>query len=165
MIFDAPVIAPARGLDPAWLDYNGHLNMAYYNVLFDKAVDHVFELLGCGPGYLAERNLSFFTAEAHVCYVRELKPDARVSVQTRLMDFDAKRIHLFQELMHVDGWLSATCETLLLHIDMSGPRTTPMPDDVIAGVGRMAEAHRDLPRAERAGRSVGIVRKHTEWTG
>jgi hypothetical protein len=64
MIFDAPVIAPARGLDPAWLDYNGHLNMAYYNVLFDKAVDHVFELLGCGPGYLAERNLSFFTAEA-----------------------------------------------------------------------------------------------------
>jgi acyl-CoA thioester hydrolase len=81
------------------------------------------------------------------------------------MDFDAKRIHLFQELMHVDGWLSATCETLLLHIDMSGPRTTPMPDDVIAGVGRMAAAHRDLPRAERAGRSIGIARKNTDPTG
>ncbi|MCO6409804.1 thioesterase [Hoeflea alexandrii] len=165
MIFDAPVIAPVRGLDPAWLDYNGHLNMAYYNVLFDKGVDHVFELLGCGPGYLAERNLSFFTAEAHVCYVRELKPDARVSVNTRLMDFDAKRIHLFQELMHVDGWLSATCEAMLLHIDMSGPRTTPMPDDVVANVGRMAEAHRRLPRPERAGRSVGIARKPAHQTG
>ena len=62
MQFDAPATAPARGLDPAWLDYNGHLNMAYYNVLFDQGSDHVFEKIGCGPGYLAARNLSFFTA-------------------------------------------------------------------------------------------------------
>jgi acyl-CoA thioester hydrolase len=159
MLFDAPVIAPARGLDPAWLDYNGHLNMAYYNVLFDRGSDDVFEQIGCGPGYLAARNMSFFTAEAHVCYVRELKPDAMVLVSTQLLDFDAKRIQLFQELRHVDGWLSATCETLLLHIDMSGPRTMPMPDDILANVTAMAEAHKSLPRPERAGRSIGIPRK------
>ena len=159
MSFDAPVIAPPRGLDPAWLDYNGHLNMAFYNVLFDKAVDKVFEMIGCGPDYLASRNLSFFTAEAHVCYVRELKPDAMVTVQSRVLDFDSKRIQLFQELYHVDGWLSATCEAMLLHIDMSGPRTSPMPDDVLERVSAMAEAHSVLPRPERAGRSIGILRK------
>ncbi len=159
MLFDAPVIAPARGLDPAWLDYNGHLNMAYYNVLFDRGTDHVFDMFGCGPSYLAARNMSFFTAEAHVCYVRELKPDAMVTASTQLLDFDAKRIRLFQELRHVEGWLSATSETLLLHIDMSGPRTMPMPDDVLANVAAMAEAHKDLPRPERAGRSIGIPRK------
>jgi acyl-CoA thioester hydrolase len=111
-------------------------------------------------GIWPNANLSFFTAEAHVCYVRELKPDARVSVQTRLMDFDAKRIHLFQELMHVDGWLSATCETLLLHIDMSGPRTTPMPDDVIAGVwshGRGAPG----PAKGRTRRTIDRYRAQT----
>lgn len=164
MLFDAPVIAPARGLDPAWLDYNGHLNMAYYNVLFDKAVDRVFEQLGCGPGYLAERNMSFFTAETHVCYVRELKPDAMVGAQSQILDFDAKRIHLFQELRHVDGWLSATCETLLLHIDMSGPRAAAMPEDVQARVAAMARAHQSLPRPERAGRSIGIVRAQVQGT-
>ncbi|MBC7281206.1 thioesterase family protein [Hoeflea sp.] len=164
MLFDAPVTAPARGLDPAWLDYNGHLNMAYYNVLFDQGADHVFELIGCGPGYLAARSLSFFTAEAHVCYVRELKPDAMVSASSQVLDFDAKRIHLFQELRHVEGWLSATSETLLLHIDMSGPKVAPMPEDVLARVKAMHEAHKRLPRPERAGRSIGIVRSKATGT-
>ena len=159
MLFDAPVVAPARGLDPAWLDYNGHLNMAYYNVLFDKAADDVFEMIGCGPNYLAARNMSFFNAEAHVCYVRELKPDAMVSATTQILDFDAKRIRLFQELRHVEGWLSATCESMLLHIDMSGPRTTEMPEDILANVAGMAEVHKSLPRPDRAGRSIGMSRK------
>lgn len=165
MLFDAPVIAPARGLDPSWLDHNGHLNMAYYNVLFDKAVDHAFELIGCGPDYVRERKMSFFTAEAHVCYLRELKPDAVATASVQLVDFDAKRIHLFQELRHVDGWLSATSETLLLHIDMDGPRAAPMPDDVLSNVTSMTQAHAKLPRPERAGRSIGIVRKQAGGTG
>ncbi|MEP3437834.1 MAG: thioesterase family protein [Hoeflea sp.] len=159
MDFDAPMVAPARGLDPAWLDYNGHLNMAYYHVLFDKAVDDVFERIECGPGYLAARRMSFFTVETHVCYVQELKADAIVSASTQLLDFDAKRIHLFQELRHEEGWLSATCETMFLHIDMSGPRAAPMPEDVLARVGQLAEAHKSLPRPARAGRSIGIGRK------
>lgn len=159
MSFDAPVVAPARELDPAWLDYNGHLNMAYYNVLFDQAVDHVFELIGCGPGYLAARNMSFFTAEAHVCYLRELKPDAIITASAQVLDFDAKRLHLFQEIRHREGWLSATSETLLLHVDMSVPRAAAMPDDIHAKIEDMAAAHAGLPRPERAGRAIGISRK------
>lgn len=161
MSFDAPVIAPTRGLDPAWLDYNGHLNMAYYNVLFDKAVDHAFALIGSGPDYLKSRNMSFFTAEAHVCYLRELKPDAQVNATVQLFDHDAKRLHFYQEIRHVEGWVSATSETLLLHVDMSGPRAAAMPEDIFAKVTEMAEAHANLPRPERAGRSVQIVRKES----
>lgn len=159
MSFDAPVIAPTRGLDPAWLDYNGHLNMAYYNVLFDKAVDHAFALIGSGPDYLKARNMSFFTAEAHVCYLRELKPDAQVNTSVQLLDHDTKRLHFYQEIRHVEGWVSATSETLLLHVDMSGPRAAEMPQDIFAKVSEMAEAHASLRRPERAGRSVQIVRK------
>src|ERR687897_810241 len=44
-IFFAPFVSSAMKVEPAWIDYNGHLNMAYYNVLFDRAVDEVFELL------------------------------------------------------------------------------------------------------------------------
>ena len=43
---------PVMTVDPAWIDYNGHLNMAYYNVLFDRAVDEAFELLGLGLDYV-----------------------------------------------------------------------------------------------------------------
>ncbi len=39
-------------VEPQWIDYNGHLNMAYYNVLFDRCVDEAYELLGIGQHYL-----------------------------------------------------------------------------------------------------------------
>ena len=48
--FFAPFVSSAMRVEPGWIDYNGHLNMAYYNVLFDRAVDEVYELLGLGLG-------------------------------------------------------------------------------------------------------------------
>src|SRR6202790_2444339 len=97
-----------RGV-PGWIDYNGHLNMAYYNVLFDRAVDEVYEVLGLGLDYVKTTQRSTFTAEVHVRYLRELLVDAPVRVTFRLLAFDLKRIHYFEELFHAEeGWLSAT---------------------------------------------------------
>ena len=59
-------------IEPAWIDYNGHLNMAYYNVMFDRAVDELWFKLGIGPTYMKERHGSTFTAECHVRYLREI---------------------------------------------------------------------------------------------
>ena len=47
-VFFAPFVSSLMRVEPQWIDYNGHLNMAYYNVLFDRAVDEVYELLGLG---------------------------------------------------------------------------------------------------------------------
>ena len=47
----APFLSSVMQIEPQWIDYNGHLNMAYYNVLFDRAGDEAFDLLGCGAGY------------------------------------------------------------------------------------------------------------------
>ena len=56
--FFAPFVSAPMRVEPGWIDYNGHLNMAYYNVLFDRAVDEVYELLGCGLAYLKEEKTS-----------------------------------------------------------------------------------------------------------
>ena len=50
--FPAPFISSVMHIEPQWIDYNGHLNVAYYNVLFDRAVDELYEPLGLGPDYL-----------------------------------------------------------------------------------------------------------------
>src|SRR5438034_933732 len=71
-VFFAPFVSSVMRVEPAWIDYNGHLNMAYYNVLFDRAVDEAFELLGCGIDYVKTQRHSCFTAEVHVRYLREL---------------------------------------------------------------------------------------------
>ena len=70
-----------------------------------------------------------------------------------------KRIHVFERLFHEDGFLSATSETLLLHIDMAGPKVAPIPDDLLARLTQLSEAHASLPADERIGRSIAIRRK------
>ncbi len=159
---DTPIAAPHRSrlmrVEPQWIDYNGHLNMAYYNVLFDRGADELFEAFGFGPDYAKDTGNSTFTAEFHVCYLREVHEGDGVHVVSQLLDFDEKRFHFYQELWHEDGWLSATGEGLGLHIDLSGPKVAPMPPAQAAAMQAVMDAHAALPRPERVGRTMGIKR-------
>jgi acyl-CoA thioester hydrolase len=159
MPIPAPFVSSVMEIQKDWIDYNGHLNMAYYNVLLDHGCDEAFELLGLGPEYARKRKLTTYTAEVHVCYVRELHLDHRVTATLQILDHDEKRIRFFQELRHVDGWLAATSENLMLHVDMAGPKVAPFPTDIMERIEEMAKAHAALPVPERAGRAIGIRRK------
>ena len=100
-------------IEPQWIDYNGHLNMAYYNVMFDRAIDQFWLELGIGPDYMKERHGSTFTAECHVRYLREIHLGDPVQVSVLLIAADEKRLHTFEELRHAtEGWLSATSENM-----------------------------------------------------
>ena len=89
-------------VEPQWIDYNGHLNVAYYNVLFDRAVDEVYELLGLGPDYLKQHKHSTMVVEMHVRYLREVHESDPVRGDVQLLDYDAKRMHLFEQLLHAE---------------------------------------------------------------
>src|SRR6201992_895997 len=105
----APFLSSVMQIEPQWIDYNGHLNMAYYNVMFERAVAQLWLQLGIGPAYRKERHGSTFTAECHVRYLREIHLGDPVQVSILLLDADAKRLHTFQELRHAtEGWVSAT---------------------------------------------------------
>jgi acyl-CoA thioester hydrolase len=159
-VFAAPFVSSVMKVEPEWIDYNGHLNMAYYNVLFDRAVDEAYELMGCGLAYLQRTRHSTFTAEAHIRYLRELHPGAPVLVTFQLLDFDAKRMHYFEQLLHAEeGWLSATSENMVLHVDMTAKKTAPFPDFIAARLAKMKEAHAHLPLPEGAGRRIAMPGK------
>jgi acyl-CoA thioester hydrolase len=153
-IFFAPFVSSAMKVEPAWIDYNGHLNMAYYNVLFDRAVDEVFELLGCGADYV-KKGFSTFTAEVHVRYLRELHAGDPVRVTFQLLEYDHKRMHYFEQLFHAEeGWVSATSENMSLHVDMTAKKVAPFPPEVVRRLLQMKASHGQLPKPEAAGRSV-----------
>jgi acyl-CoA thioester hydrolase len=159
-LFFAPFVSSVMNVEPAWIDYNGHMNMAYYHVLFDRAVDEAYELLGVGPTYLKERRHSTFAAEVHVRYLRELHAGDPVRVTFQLLGHDAKRMHFFEQLFHAqEGWMAATSENMSLHIDMNTRKTAPFPADVAARVEKMQASHAMLPRPEAAGRRIGMPRK------
>ena len=159
-VFFAPFVSSMMRVEPGWIDYNGHLNMAYYNVLFDRAVDEVLELLGCGADYVKSRRQSWFTAEVHVRYLRELHAEDPVRVTFQLINYDNKRLHFFEQLFHAaDGWVSATSENLALHVDMAAGKTAALPADVAAALAKMKTAHAKLPLPEAAGRRIAMPRR------
>lgn len=154
----APALSDWMTVDPAWIDFNGHLNMAYYNVLFDDGVDQIYHLMGFGADYASTRRMTTFVADFRVRYLRELHAGDRVRCAFTLLGHDEKRFHTFQQLYHEDGWLAATAEGVTLHIDMSGPRVAPMPEDIATRVAKLQAAHDALPRPEGAGAPFGLRR-------
>src|SRR3974377_1558790 len=141
-LFFAPFVSSLMRVEPQWIDYKGHFNMAYYNMLFDRAVDEVFELLGCGLDYVKSRRHSCFTAEAHVRYLRELHAEAPVRVTFQLLDYDEKRMHFFEQLFHAsEGWISATSENMSLHVDMAAQKTAPFPPRGAPRLGERKAPH------------------------
>ncbi|MGH6684792.1 MAG: thioesterase family protein, partial [Pseudolabrys sp.] len=139
---------------------------AYYNVLFDLAVDEVYELIGLGTDYMKRQNHSTMVDESHVRYLRELREGDPVRVTVQLLDYDAKRIHLFEQLLHAtENFVSATSESMTLHVDMTAKKVAPFPDSVMKTLERMKAAHAALPRPESAGRSVMMSRRQTHNPG
>jgi acyl-CoA thioester hydrolase len=158
--FFAPFVSSPMRIEPQWIDYNGHLNMAYYSVLADRAVDEAFAVIGLGPDYVEDRRASVFTAEAHLCYRRELVVGDPVRATVQLIDFDDKRIHVFVELRHAgEAWLSASIETMNLHVSMEDRRVLPFPPDILANIAIMKAAHSGLPAPEALGRVIGLPRR------
>lgn len=155
--FFAPFVSSPMRIDPQWIDYNGHLNMAYYNVLADRALDEVFAVLGLGPDYAQSRRASTFTAEAHVVYKRELVVGDPVRATVQLVDYDDKRLHLFVELRHAEEtWLSATVESMNLHVGLTDRKVTPFPPEILANIAVMRSAHASLSHPEQLGRVIGV---------
>jgi acyl-CoA thioester hydrolase len=152
-----PFLTSVMQIEPQWIDYNGHLNMAYYNVLFDRAIDELWLQIGIGPEYMKTRGGSTFTAECHVRYLREIHLGDPVQVSILVVAADEKRIHTFEELRHAtEGWLSATSENMTIHMDMAARKTAPFPPDIRARIAALAEAHTAGPRPEGIGRKISM---------
>lgn len=155
--FEAPLAFPEQSVSPEWVDFNDHMNVAYYMVAFDRCVDHMYNRLRVGPDFMDETGCSVFTLEAHINYRREVVEGDPLRVTGRLMDFDGKRIHTYFEMFHgVDGHTVAAMEQLGIHVDMGKRKPVEFPADTVRLLERMMAAHRRLADAEYAGRVIGI---------
>ncbi|MFQ5783368.1 MAG: thioesterase family protein [Alphaproteobacteria bacterium] len=158
MTTDAPLALYEDEVRPEWIDLNGHMNVAYYVLAFDYATDRFFTHVGVGARYLEEKRHSMFALEAHVTYQRELHAGDPLRVATRLLGYDAKKLHFFHQMYHTtEGYLAATSEWLGLHIDMRARRSAPFPDAIAARLAAIRETHAGLPVPPEVGRVIGLA--------
>lgn len=156
----APLELHREAVRPEWIDYNGHMNVAYYVLVFDHATDALFEHLEIGAAYRRRTGSSIFALELHVVYLAELKQDMRLRVSTQILDLDDKRLHFFHRMYDAErGTPSACLEIMGLNVDMATRKATPFPPETLARLQAVAAAHATLPRPAEAGRVIGTRKK------
>jgi acyl-CoA thioester hydrolase len=144
---------------PEWIDANGHMNLAYYVVLFDYTTDMLFEEIGIGRGYKEATNHGTFVVETHNLYERELLVGERVRIATQILGSDSKRLYLAHEMFSLaDTQRAATQELMYLHIDLGARRVVPWLPEVHERVAAAAAAHSRLPIPDWAGRRIMMPR-------
>ncbi|MFZ8899273.1 MAG: thioesterase family protein [Alphaproteobacteria bacterium] len=160
MNFPAPYKEYVGRVRPEWIDYNGHMNVAYYVAAFDEATDAFYDALGLGLSYKQSSDCSTFTLEGHITYDQEVMEGDQLLFTTYLLDCDEKRLHYIHEMHHAEkGYLAATNELIGIHIDMKTRRSTPMPKDLQDRLQGALALHSSLPKPHQVGRVIGIRRK------
>jgi acyl-CoA thioester hydrolase len=142
---------------PEWVDYNGHMNVAYYVLVFDHATDAVLDYLDIGAEYRAASGCSVFVAEAHVTYDQEVNAGDPLRISSRIIGFEGKKFILFHEMYRdTDIEPAATNEVLCVHVDLAQRRSAPLPSAASDQLARVAAEHGRLPRPARVGRAIAL---------
>ncbi len=158
--FAAPIITSKCKVPDDWIDYNGHMNVSYYSMAFDQAIDEVFEtVLEIGESHTAKTRHGPYVLQNNMHYLDELLVGAEFRVNFRLIDHDAKRMHLFLEMINTSGVVVALSEQLLMNVDLTTRRSTPYPEWVQGRLAQLQTAHDVLPLPPQLGAALGIRRK------
>lgn len=142
---------------PEWIDINGHMNVAYYVLAFDQAVDTLWDDFGITADHIRDANSSTFAVESHITYSRELKVGEPYIVTAQILAFSAKGIHQLQRMYHAEKkFLAATGEWINLHVDLATRRVTPWPANVLERIRAFAVTQGDVAPAAEVGRVMQL---------
>lgn len=154
---EAPWISTRGIVRDEWIDFNGHMTNAAYVTAFDIASVALLHHVGIDPEYRARQRCSTFALELHTVFHRELAPRAPYLIETRVLDFDAKRIHLFHQMKNAEeGFLAASLEVVTIHVDLDKRRSAPLPENIVEELKRFRGTSDSLGWPENAGRRVGL---------
>ena len=102
-----------------WTDYNNHMNLSYYILVFDKAAEKILSKFNMGEEAALKTKRSTMVVETHTTYNNEVKENDNVDVYLSYCDHDKKRLHYKLEMYEKSkNILSATTEVLALYINL-----------------------------------------------
>ena len=103
-----------------WIDYNGHMNLSYYILVFDMGAEVILSKFQMGEQAAKTTKRSTMVVETHTNYIKEVKESDEVIISLSHVDHDKKRIHYRLSMFHKDKkYLAATNEVLSLYVDLN----------------------------------------------
>ena len=147
-------------VEPAWIDYNGHMNDAYYALVFSRTGDKLLEAIGLETQGRDRTSRTIYTTTLTIHYHHEVTEGETLAVDARLLEHDAKRLRIWFEMRNAEGTSVATSEQVYLCVDQSGekPRAAAFLPDQQAAIAAIAAGTADLPWPKAAGRGIALRR-------
>jgi acyl-CoA thioester hydrolase len=144
-------------VQPDWIDFNGHMNVAYYVLAFDQATDMFNSNLGLGPDYSRDTRRSVFVVAMNTTYKRQLKQDMLISCTTQLIEFESNKMRIYHQMFNADeGFLAATSELIMVHVDLETGRSCPFQPPALKSLQSMARQHQSLAIPDGVGRVLAL---------
>ncbi|MBT6675377.1 MAG: thioesterase, partial [Proteobacteria bacterium] len=98
-----------------------------------------------------------FVGSSSIDYKNELFRGDPLRMETVLLDFDERRIHVFQKMYHAGkGYLAAEAEFLFLHVSLKNRNITDIPLFSMSKLAEVRQAHECVGIHKFVGRTIGL---------
>ena len=127
-----PVYLKSQNIIKEWVDYNNHLNMAYYVLIFDQALEVILEKFNMGAKSAKTEKRSTMVVETNTKYINEVQEGIEIDIFLTFFDHDKKRIHLKMEMVEKKTKkISASIEWLSLYVNLETRKVTEFESEKI----------------------------------
>ncbi|MCG7339082.1 thioesterase family protein [Staphylococcus sp. ACRSN] len=144
---------------PDWIDHNQHLHDAKYYDLFSDAVVGFFESVELSKDYRNDLNVTIFSLEAHISFLKELLVEEPFYIKVQLHDFDEKRVHLFLTMYNTNDERCATYEVMMMAVDFQTRKSTTFPTEVYEKIANYYQQQTSFDQPNQLGHVIGIPKK------
>ena len=115
-----------------WIDYNGHMNLSYYILVFDMGAEVILSKFQMGEQAAKTTKRSTMVVETHTNYIKEVKENDEVIIFLSHVDHDKKRLHYKLEMFKKsENILSATTEVLALYMNLDERKVSEFENEKI----------------------------------
>jgi acyl-CoA thioester hydrolase len=142
---------------PEWIDYNGHMQDAYYGLVFSYAVDAFQDWVGFDAAYRAATDCTIYLVEEHKYFLREVKESDPLAVQISVLGVSQKVFHLHC-VMQSGGHDVAISELMEMHVcQKPTPKGAPIPLDIAARLNELIISDTQKSQIARRARAMRIT--------
>ena len=143
------VLLTTQKIIKEWTDYNGHMNLSYYILIFDMGAEVILSKFKMGEHSAKTTKKSTMVVETHTTYNQEVKEGDEVDVVLSYFDHDNKRLHYKLEMYDkAKNTLSATTEVLSLYIDLNIRKVAEIEKEKLIIMDEFINKHKEKFKSE-----------------
>ena len=156
--YDTPIILPEKKVIKDWIDYNGHMNVAFYTLAFDKSLDVFLEdILGIGETHALQNKQGPFVLQAHYNYLNEMSLDEKFNIRLLVVDCDEKRMHLCLDMFsQKKNKVVAVAEKVLINVNLNIRKIEHYPSWAYKRLIKLKDTHKNAQFPNVLGKQITL---------